>query len=136
MIMDSIKTKIAAVMLGVSVFGLMAGVALGAVTNTNTGIPEVANPIPGISSPLANNTVGGLMGIVKSIVTWIYTLFFILAVLFILFAAFTYLTAGGDETKVAKAKNQLIYAAVAIAVALLAVGFSTIIQNFFNSPTA
>ena len=53
--------------------------------------------------------------------------------LFLIFAAFTYLTAAGDPTKVASAKDRLIYAAVAMIIAFLAVGFGLIIRNFLIS---
>lgn len=97
-----------------------------------------AQPSTGISLPGANTnitTVSGLVDILRGVVRWVYILFFIIAVLFIIFAAFTYLTSAGDPEKVGTAKNQLIYAAVAIAVALLAVGFQSIVSNFLAAPT-
>jgi len=122
--MNSLKTKIIAVALGVSVFGLMAGIAMA----------QPTNPVPGVTV-VGPTTVTGLVVVVQAIVKWVYIIFFTLAVLFILFAAFTYLTAGGEAEAVSKAKTQLIYAAVAIAVALLAVGFQTIISTFLTSQT-
>jgi len=123
--MNSLKTKITAIALGVSLLGIMANVAIG----------QLQNPyIPGVT-PVGPTTVGGLVDVIRGVVRWVYIIFFIIAVLFILFAAFTYLTAGGEAEKVNKAKTQLIYAAVAIAVALLAVGFSAIIQAFLTNPT-
>ncbi len=98
-----------------------------------------AQPQTGLTLPGANTnitTVSGMVDILRGIVRWVYVIFFIIAVLFIIFAAFTYLTAGGDPEKTNKAKNQLIYAAVAIAVALLAVGFQSIVSNFLAAPTA
>jgi phosphoglycerol transferase MdoB-like AlkP superfamily enzyme len=80
-------------------------------------------------------SVGGVVDVLRSVVRWVYIIFFIIAVMFILFAAFSYLTAGGDPETVAKAKNQIIYAAIAIAVALLAVGFEQIIRTFLQSGT-
>ena len=123
--MNSLKTKITAIALGVSLLGIMANVAIGQLQNPN---------IPGVT-PVGPTTVGGLVDVIRGVVRWVYIIFFIIAVLFILFAAFTYLTAGGEAEKVNKAKTQLIYAAVAIAVALLAVGFSAIIQAFLTNPT-
>jgi len=120
--MNSLKTKISAAIVGISIFGLMISIAVGAT-------------IPGVN-PVGPSTVGGLVDVVRAIVRWAYILFFILAVLFIIFAAFTYLTAGGEAEAINKAKTQLIYAAVAIAVALLAVGFEQIIINFLQSPAA
>jgi protein-S-isoprenylcysteine O-methyltransferase Ste14 len=95
---------------------------------------QVAN-IPGVER-VGPSTVGGLVDLIRQIVRWIYIIFFIIAVLMIIMAAFTYLTAGGDAEKVATAKNRLIYAAVAIAVALLAVGFEVIVRNFLTAPGA
>jgi len=95
-------------------------------------VPTPNNPVPGVDR-VGPNTVGGLVGLFAQIVRWVYIIFFTVAVLLILFAAFTYLTAAGNEDKVKEAKDRLIYAAVAIVVALLAVGFQTIIRNFIES---
>jgi len=118
--MNQLKIKLVSALIGAS--ALASNVAFGQIVN-----------IPG-TQPSNITTVGGLFDIVKNVVGWIYILFFVIAVLFIIFAAFTYLTAGGDPSKTEQAKNQLIYAAVAIAVALLAVGFQQIISNFLVNP--
>jgi len=106
----------------ISMIGLLLG---------NVAMGQIAQ-IPGVQ-PVGPSNVSGLVEIIRHIVRWVYIIFFILAVLFILFAAFTYLTAGGDSEKVGKAKNQIIYAAVAIAIALLSVGFEVIVRNFLET---
>lgn len=53
---------------------------------------------------------------------WFYGALAALAVVFIIYAGFLFLTAGDDAEKVGKAKKQLIYAVVAVAVAILATG--------------
>ncbi len=108
---------------------LFLGLAL-----SNLAFGQVAN-IPGVDR-VGPSTVGGLVDIIRQIVRWVYIIFFIIAVLMIIMAAFTYLTAGGDAEKVNTAKNRLLYAAVAIAVALLAVGFEVIVRNFLVTPGA
>ena len=117
-------SKIAKLSLVVSTIGLLL---LG-----NVAIGQVAQ-IPGIQQT-GPTTVGGLVDVLKGVIRWIYIIFFVIAVMFIIFAAFSYLTAGGDPEQVSKAKSRIIYAAVAIAVALLAVGFEVIIRNFLASP--
>jgi len=119
-------SKIAKLSLVVSTIGLLL---LG-----NVAIGQVAQ-IPGIQQT-GPTTVGGLVDVLKGVIRWIYIIFFVIAVMFIIFAAFSYLTAGGDPEQVSKAKSRIIYAAVAIAVALLAVGFEVIIRNFLVSPGA
>lgn len=73
--------------------------------------------------------VPGLINAIAGIVKWVYTIFFIVAVMFILIAAFNYLTAGGQPEKIKSAHTQLIYAAIAVAIALLAVGATAIIKD-------
>lgn len=72
------------------------------------------------------------LDVIASVVKWTYAIFFIITVMFVLFAAFNYLTGGDDAEKIKSAHQQIIYAAIAVAIALLAVGFSLIIQKFLN----
>lgn len=71
-----------------------------------------------------------IKGLLTKAVSWMYTIFFILAVGFILWAAYLYLTAGEDSSKVDKAKKQLVNAVIAIVIALIASGVSGIINSF------
>lgn len=113
------KTKIFALVAGLCFFGLI-------------GLVVAQINIPGIPT-IGPQNVTGVVDVVRNIVKWVYIIFFIIAVLFIILAAFTYLTAGGDEEKVKKAKDQIIYATIAIVVALLAISFEAIIKNFLAS---
>lgn len=61
-----------------------------------------------------------------------YTSFFIFAVIFILIAAFKYLTAAGKPENIQTAHKMLIWAAVAVAIALIAVGATQIIKSFLG----
>lgn len=81
-------------------------------------------------------SVPNLLGVLRGVVQTTYIVFFIIATLFILFAAYNYLTASGNAEKISAVHKQLIYAGIAIAVALLAVGASTIIGNFLGNPAA
>lgn len=91
-------------------------------------VPGGLTETPGTSV----SDVSGIYGKFIVIIKWIYTLFLALTVIFIIMAAFAYLTAGGDPNKVKKANSKLIYAIVAIVVAILAFSLRTIIQNFIS----
>lgn len=65
-------------------------------------------------------TLSGVESVIEKIINWITGLFFVAAILYIFYAAWLYLTAAGDEEKIKKAKNQLLFSIIAIAVALLA----------------
>jgi len=74
-----------------------------------------------INTPKTNITsLSGIEGVISKIVNWITGLFFVAAILYIFYAAYLFLTSGGDEEKIKTAKTQLLYSIIAIAVALLA----------------
>jgi len=64
---------------------------------------------------------------------WMFSIFIALAVVFLLYAAFLYLTAGGNESTVGRAKTVLIYAVIAIVVAVLAGGVFPLIEGILTS---
>ncbi len=90
---------------------------------------QITSPQP---SGIVTN-ISGIWNIINTIVKWVYWFFFAMAVLFIILAAFSYLTAGGDPGKVKKANNQLIYAIVAVAVALIAYGIEALVRSALTS---
>jgi hypothetical protein len=58
--------------------------------------------------------------IINSVINWAFAILLIGAVFVIIMAAFLFLTSAGDEDKVKKARNYILYAIVAIVVAFLA----------------
>lgn len=85
------------------------------------------------SLPTIGTTPTGLIGILCGLANWMFTFLVVLAVIFVIYAAFKYLTAGGEPENVGKASSMLIYAAVAIAVAILAKGFPLLIGNLMGA---
>ena len=55
-----------------------------------------------------------------------------LAVIFIIYAAFLYLTARGETAQITTAKNALIYSVVAVAVAVAAYTIVQVIEQIFG----
>lgn len=64
------------------------------------------------SEPTAANNVDKVVGTVVDIFSWIVGL---LAVIMIVLAGFKFVTAGGDSSKIASAKSNIIYALVGVA---------------------
>jgi len=56
---------------------------------------------------------------------------FTIALIMLLWAAIVYVTAGGSEDRVSRAKNYLIYAIVGIGVAVLAFSVAPVLRNLF-----
>lgn len=82
-------------------------------------------------SPLIDDE-GDIVRIITDISTWIYRVFFIIAVLYILLAAYMYLTAKDDAAQVKKAQTSLKNAVIAIIIALISTGASLLIQSFLK----
>ena len=80
------------------------------------------------------STLTGLELVIDRIGGFLQTLLFALAGIFILIAGFQYLTAQGDPEKTKSAKNMIVYAIVAIVIALVAFGVEAIIKAIL--PTA
>jgi uncharacterized membrane protein len=88
-----------------------------------------------ISAPNTINSIGqitGNSGIICVIINWIFWLLIVFTIIFVLYAAFLYLTAAGDPEKVKAASHTLLYAAVAVVVALIAKGLPMIVSGFIG----
>jgi len=96
------------------------------------------NPAP-ITAPSNYNNVNqitGNAGIICTIINWIFWLLIVLTIIFVLVAAFKYLTAAGDPEKVKSAGSTLLYAAIAVVVALIAKGLPLIVSSFIGGGLA
>ncbi len=93
-------------------------------------IPVIEFPTPSpIITPIGPENPGELTQFFVTVVQWFYTIIFIVAVLFILLSAFGFITSKGNPEKVAKAKAQLLYAVIGIAVALISYTIIELVRN-------
>lgn len=112
---------------------LISGVAIIFNVSAKPQLPEgntILDPTGSGAQDVGITNIEGLVGIISYVLTWTYTIFFVIAVLFVLFAAYSYLGGGEDAEKVKNAHKKIIWASVAIAVALLALSVNLIVQNF------
>lgn len=94
-----------------------------------TGVSAPNSPISSVSA------LTGATGLFCVIINWLFYLLLVAAVVFVLIAAFRYLTAAGDPEKVKAAGNTLLYAAIAVVVALIAKGIPFIAATFVGGTT-
>ena len=95
-------------------------------------------PVPPIQSNVPQGGITSLQGVLNLfcvLFAWAFYFLIALSVIFVLVAAFKYLTAGGDPEKVKAAGSTLLYAAVAIGVALLARAVPLVIGSFLGAGT-
>lgn len=90
-----------------------------------------ALPTPPTTGPI--QTFEDVVNVIYNVRDWIYGVFLVLAVFFFVWAAFLFMTAGGDSTKVGEAKARLTYGVVALIVVALSVGLFTLIKNLLET---
>jgi len=122
---------------GVSIVSFALPLAvLAAGPNGNSGPTAATQPTGGATPPSAGITsVQGVLNYFCIAFDWAFWFLIALAIVFGVIAAYRYLTAAGNAEKVKAANNTLLYAAIAIAVALLARGIPLIVGSFFGSDT-
>jgi hypothetical protein len=113
--------------------GAMLGMVLAGQGSAMAQIQPVSPPGSSVQGTAPITSVGQAVGLLQLIVNWVFYIFWMLVGVFILWAAFDYLMAGGDPKKTESAKNKLIYAVIAIVVALLSTGLKTILSGFLTT---
>jgi heme/copper-type cytochrome/quinol oxidase subunit 2 len=94
---------------------------------------QISQPPVTAPSNITNiNQITGAAGIICTIINWIFWLLIVLTIIFVLIAAFRYLTAAGDPEKVKKAGQTLLYAAIAVIIALIAKGLPLLVSSFIG----
>lgn len=99
------------------------------------GAPMLAGAqaeIPAPSQTILASGPTGVIDLLRTITNWLFTILLLVAVIFIILAAYKYLFSGGGE-EVGKAHKMLLYAAIAIAVAFLAKGIVYVVGELVTS---
>jgi hypothetical protein len=109
--------KLKRVLPQVAAIALLLGLA--ALIGVNAAYAQIGDEpeLKGISGVAKS---GSLKENIITIVNWGLGFVGIIAVIFLIYGGFTYITAAGDESKLDTAKNTIIYAIVGIVVILLA----------------
>src|SRR3989338_847705 len=87
---------------------------------TSGGLPEESKV------PTTGDTLIARIG---TITNWVFAVFVAISVIFIVLAAFQFVTAGGKPEEVSMARQKLIYAVIGIAIALLARALPAVLRN-------
>ena len=91
-------------------------------------LPAVA--LAQTAPPSVTLTRDSILDLLNTTLTWIDAIIFIVGILIILYAAFMYMTAAGDEEKIGKAKRTFIYGLVGVGIAILAFGIWELVASF------
>ena len=81
-----------------------------------------------ISAPTGPTTGAGLIALIENLINWFFVGFLLLAVVFILLAAWQFISSKAEPQAVSEAKNKLLWAVVAIIAAVFAKGIPAAIR--------
>lgn len=81
-------------------------------------------------------SIEDVIRVMNTFIGWVQAILFVVAVIFILWAAYLYISSGGDPGKVDSARNYLIYAALGIAIVLLAYAIEPIVRQLLQAGPA
>ncbi|MBI4032856.1 hypothetical protein HY374_04075 [Candidatus Berkelbacteria bacterium] len=119
--------SVVAVSLGVQIAGpqIVSSQPPSIISQAHAVDPTQAPPTPVVKQ-------GQAVDVVQQVAKFLFAIFLALAVIFLILAAVFYLTAGGNQTRLDQAKSTLIYAIVAIVIALIAGGMARFIGDFLG----
>lgn len=101
---------------------------------------QMVQPLLALALPDPNGTTGGsaignykfpestdVDAILQTILQYFLGIVIVTAVFFIIKAGFTFVTAGGDAEKINTARNNIMYAAIGVVIALMAMGIVNLV---------
>ncbi|HCM36391.1 MAG TPA: hypothetical protein DIS53_00445 [Candidatus Wildermuthbacteria bacterium] len=86
-----------------------------------------------IPAPTGPTTGATLVALIENLTDWFFAAFLVLAVLFVLIAAFQFISSRAEPQAVAQARSKLLWAVVAIIAAVFAKGIPTAIRAIIGS---
>lgn len=114
---------------------LSSGVGVVAITSGILLLPQVV--LGRVITPVSPITgVDDFVDILCYITDVIFTISIVIAIIFGIVAGYRYMTSGGETEKVSSAHKTLTYAAVGVAVAIIAVGVPTLVWTILAEGTS
>jgi len=81
------------------------------------------------TAPISNYS--DLIRVINNVSKWLYGILLALAALFVILAAYRFLNAAGDPKALETAKRQILYAIIAVVVAMLSKTLIGLVSSFF-----
>lgn len=92
-----------------------------------------ATPGSGTVTTSGIDNMSDVVLLIQAIAKWFQVIVLAIAVIMIIYAGFTWMTAGGDDEKLKTARQTLIYALVGIGVVVIAYGLVALMTNLVGS---
>jgi hypothetical protein len=110
-----------------------AAAAMSALVAMAPGLAFAETSPVGVPATGVPTTIMEFYGFVCNASNWIFAFILIIAVIMLLYGAFKFFTAGGNDDQVATARKFITYALVGVAVAILAKSLVFVVGNFVTT---
>ena len=99
-----------------------------------TGQPIAFAGAPGWLQIAPTGPTSGLqvLSLIENLINWLFVGFMLLAVVILILAGWQFITGGGDPQNVAKARSKLLWAVIAIAIAVTAQGIPIVARSILG----
>lgn len=92
----------------------------------------IAPAVFGQGKSAGPTSVSALQTLIKQIADWFQAIVLVIAVIMLIWAGFTWMTAGGDAEKLGQARSRLIYGLIGIAIVLFAYAAEAFITSLLG----
>ena len=106
----------------IGIISMFAPSAAFAATTSNSIIPNQLNSVGSL----------GITDIVRAVIQFILVVAFVLAFIFLIIGSIRWITAGGDEKGVEKARGMITAALIGLVVVLIAFALVKLVESFFG----
>ena len=123
-----ILTTLLTALLVVGFLGVSSAFVFASHEGAHPGDPEVGYE----NLPPGPDTGGVFLDTVDAITDWVFAVLMLVAVIYLVLAAYQFITGGGDPQKVSEARQKLLYAVIGIGLALAANGVDNVLTNIIG----
>jgi len=85
-----------------------------------------------LQAPTGPTTGGAVVELIVNLTNWLFVGFMVLAAVFIVFAAWQFISSGAEPAAVAQARSKLLWAVIAIGVAVLSRGIVAVVRSIIG----
>lgn len=83
--------------------------------------------------PIIITGAGEVILMIENVANWLFAILLAVALIFILYSAFLFMTAAGDPSRVTSARQTLVYALIGVAIAFLTRGLIVILKSIIGA---
>lgn len=83
-------------------------------------------------APSIFKDVTDMLNVIRTLRNWLFTIVIVIAVVFLIYAGFQYITSGGDTKKIEGARAMIVNVVIGLVIAIAAIGLVNVVGNILG----